>query len=257
MYNRKIIEWSHKTEDRIYKHPILTEDERGIKNKESVPRKKYAEMSVREQLESDRRRMRYYKNKVQYLTDIAIHNNLGMFVTLTFKDEVVDYEDAKQAWGLFAKRMRYAFGDNIKYIATHELQKRGVYHFHMLVNTDYVDHAVWSDIWKNGFVFIEKINATSSSVKRQQIRYIFKYLVKDILEKEGNGVRSNHRKIYCSRNLSKPVETRTLSDESVEDVIFANMEDIEETYTYDMKNHRGTKINEVDVIKIRKNGKDV
>ena len=54
-------------------------------------------MSVREQLESDRRRMRYYKNKVQYLTDIAIHNNLGMFVTLTFKDEVVDYEDAKQA----------------------------------------------------------------------------------------------------------------------------------------------------------------
>ena len=39
MYNRKIIEWSHKTEDRIYKHPILTEDERGIKNKESVPRK--------------------------------------------------------------------------------------------------------------------------------------------------------------------------------------------------------------------------
>lgn len=257
MYNHKVVEWNHKTENRVYKHPILTEDERGIKKKESVPRKRYLEMNAREQLESDRRRERYYKNKEQYLIDLAIHNELDMFVTLTFKDKVVDYEEAKQAWGLFVKRMRYAFGDNIKYIATHELQKRGAYHFHMLINVGYVPHAVWSHIWQNGFVFVRKINATSSRAKRRQVKYIFKYLVKDILENEGNGRRSKYRKIYCSRNLSKPVETRTLSDESVEDIVFANMEDVEETYTYDMKNHRGTKINEVDVIKIRKKGKGV
>lgn len=259
MYNRKKVEWNHKREEYIYKHPVLNDEDRGVKKSDKPPvhRKQYSEMNMKEQQESDKRRIRYYKSKVAYLTDLAIHNNLDSFVTLTFKDEVTEYEEAKQAWGLFVKRMRYVFGDDVKYIATYELQKRRVYHFHMLTNIGYVEHDILSQIWQNGFVFIEGVKMQSPEERRRQIGYIFKYIVKDILEGEENGQRCRHRKIYCSRNLSKPFEVRMLSDENTDDIIFDNMDNIAKTFRYDMRNFQGTKINEVDVVEIKKKGNGV
>lgn len=254
MYNRKEVKWKHKDTISIYNQPVRTNEEKGIikRSDEPVSRRKYSEMNEKEQKESDKRRVKYYTKKVHYLADLAIHNNLNVFVTLTFAECVTDYERAKKEWELFLKRMRYAVGDDIKYIATYELQKRGAYHFHLLTNKVDVSATTWASIWKHGFVRVEKIAKNSLRDENTQINYTFKYVVKDVVEKEGKGKRSKQRKVYCSRNLDKPAEIRTLSDESVEDTIFAYMENIAKTYKYDMCNYQGTKINEVDVIEIKK-----
>lgn len=256
MYNQKAVEWNHKTEVSVYKHPILTEIERDgtkemNKSKENTSRKKYAEMNERERGNSDRRREGYYRKKVYYLTDMAIHNNLDSFVTLTFREDVREYEEAKHCWELFLKRLKYETKDNVKYIATYEKQEqRGVYHFHMLADIGFYPVERLMKIWAHGYVFIERVNRNCLEEQRRQISYIFKYIVKDIMEeKEG---RNRRRKIYCSRNLVKPEVSKTLSDETVEEIIFANMEHIMESSTYDVKNHMGVKINEVDNVKIKK-----
>lgn len=57
--------------------------------------------------------------------------------------------------------------------------------------------------------------------------------------------------------MSKPFEVRMLSDENTDDIIFDNMDNIAKTFRYDMRNFQGTKINEVDVVEIKKKGNGV
>ena len=82
--------------------------------------------------------------------------------------------------------------------------------------------------------------------------YSFKYITKDILDESRKGIRNTERKIYCSRNLVRPTVEKELSGDIAEDIIFANMEYVIDSGSYDMRNYFGEKINEVDYIKIRK-----
>lgn len=70
------------------------------------------------------------------------------------------------------------------------------------------------------------------------------------MDEEKTGKRNSARKIYCSRNLKKPTIKKEFSTESFEEIVFANMEHIIETGSYEMRNHQNLKINDVDFVKI-------
>ena len=255
MYTQKITRWKHRTDVMIYHYPIFTKEDQKENEpevEEKCHRRKYEEMSEAEKLESDRRRKGYYQKKVQYLQDMCQHNDLDTFITLTFKEEIKEYTDAKRYWSLGLKRLKYELKKPIKYVAVHELQKKrgNVFHFHMMTDIGFFSYERLREIWKYGGVYIEKIDLKRDD-GRKQIGYIFKYIMKDVLDEEIVKRRSSRRKIYSSRNLAKPKISLQLSDESAEDVIFENMENVIETDTYDMKNFQGIKINEVDLVKIK------
>lgn len=120
----------------------------------------------------------------------------------------------------------------------------------MLTDIGFFSYEELRDIWGYGGVYIEHINAETEEGKKK-IRYIFKYIVKDISDEEETKERNRARKIYSSRNLEKPDILLQLSDESVDDIIFEDMENVVETALYDMKNYNGIKINEVDLVRIK------
>lgn len=251
-YNEKRTYWSHKEEVHLYRLPIDTAPySLAAKKQKSKTRTRYEDMDLRDQIASDKRRSSYYKKRCHYLTDLAIHNKLYTFITLTFKEPITDYKQAQHEWDLFLKRLKYHLKKPIKYVACHEFQKkRGeVYHFHALTDIGYMDVKELEKIWGQGFVFIRQIDSLrESSIK--QVIYLFKYISKDIMDEEKTGKRNSARKIYCSRNLKKPNIKKEFSTESFEEIVFANMEHIIETGSYEMRNHQNLKINDVDFVKI-------
>lgn len=255
-YNQKIIYWKHKCQIHLYKSPIKVETEKSVSPVKAFPKKrtKYEDMDLRDKIASNIRRQNYYKKQVYYLTDLAIQNNLDTFITLTFSQNIKGYDKAQHEWDLFLKRLKYSIDKDLKYIAVHELQKknRNVYHFHALLNLGFFPVEKLEKIWKNGFVYIERINTANPETKLKQIMYNLKYITKDIYTESMTGVRNTARKVYRSRNLEKPVVQKEFTTELSEDIIFKNMEDVIETTSYPIYNYKGNKINEVDSIKIRK-----
>jgi len=253
-YNKKIVTWSHKSEIQLYKFPIIISkaNNNASSKREIIPRKKYSEMNEQEKKKSDERREQYFQKRTAYLADICVHNKLNTFITLTFKENITDYGTAKHQWELFLKRLKYhirnEFEKEIKYVAVHELQRRrgDVFHFHFLCDIGFYPVERLQKLWGKGYVYINKININAPA----QIRYLFKYISKDILVEQNNQKRNSARKIYTSRNLDKPTITTSYTTETIEDLSFEYMESISNAYSYDVINHVGEKINEVDVLQI-------
>lgn len=261
-YNKKVTYWKHKQEIQLYNSPIeFGRIVNGAEQEEPLSgfqtgkaRTNYNKMDLRDRIASDKRRKSYYEKRIHYLADMAIHNELATFITLTFADTVTDYGTAQHEWDLFLKRIKYKVGLGFKYIAVHELQKKrgGVFHFHFLCNLGYYPVKELETIWKKGFVYIEQIKGDNQADRIRQVMYSFKYITKDIMDESKKRVRNTERKIYCSRNLDRPKVEKELSGDTAENIIFANMEHVIDSGSYDMKNYLGEKINEVDYIKIRR-----
>lgn len=245
-YNTKLVHWAHKREIKVYKHLVHSPQNSNT----SKPRTKYSDMDSEHKQASDNRRKKYYLQKEKYLIDLAIQNDLDVFITFTFAEDVTDYAKAQHEWDLFLKRMKYALKTDLKYIATYELQKkRRVYHFHALFNLGFLPKQELDALWRNGYTCIRKI---PSQDRENATRYLLKYIMKDIEVECTEGIRTSKRKIYISRTLSKPTVQKILSSKTADDYIFENMEDVSETASYPIHNHLGAKINEVDSITIKK-----
>ncbi|MDY5790508.1 MAG: hypothetical protein SPL91_03230, partial [Oliverpabstia intestinalis] len=171
-YNTKLVHWAHKNEIKVYKHLVHSPQNSSA----SKPRTKYSDMDPVQQQKSDERRRKYYSKQLNYYVDLAIQNNLDVFITLTFAEDVTDYAKAQHEWELFLKRMKYALKTDLKYIATHELQKkRGVYHFHALFNLGFLPKQELDALWGNGYTRIEEI---PSRDQETETHYLLKYIMK-------------------------------------------------------------------------------
>ena len=135
------------------------------------------------------------------------------FITLTFKENIIDIENANRKFRYFIDTVRRKF-DNFKYICVPEFQKRGAVHYHLLTNIPYDSNLFFSDekkiwsvkhksytifktlpFWKHGFSSIysmENINV---------VGYLTKYMTKDI----DNRLFGRQRYLF-SRNLIIPRE---------------------------------------------------
>lgn len=96
-------------------------------------------------------------------------------VTLTFADEVYEYEDARREFREFLRRVRRYLGRPFRYIAVPELQKRGVWHWHVVVVDD-IHQNIWAKLWGRGYVWVERF---IGGIKRLS-NYLTKYLTKEL-----------------------------------------------------------------------------
>lgn len=121
------------------------------------------------------------------------------FLTLTFKDEYKDLEKANLEITKFMKRLSYqAYGTNknvIKYISVPELQKRGVWHYHIILfNCKYMNYRDYKDRWgndKQGLLTIWGLGGVYINALKKRLdgttiaKYVTKYISKGITIVEG------------------------------------------------------------------------
>lgn len=192
-----------------------------FKRGEVGKRRDFDELSTLEQVQSIRRKERYYRDKIFYIRRLVDCNydDKSSFLTITFKENITDVKLAHNEFEKFMKRLkRYLKRTKIKYIATWERQKRGAVHYHIILfDVPFMDVNKLEEIWGNGFV---KINQIAKSVKQWEIGvYLTKYFVKDIDKKE------RYSNAYSkSRGLIEPVEYKQKLDLDVVNDILLNNE---------------------------------
>ena len=170
------------------------------------------------------------------LLDYEGKKQMVKFLTLTFKENVQDLENANAEVTKFIKRLSYhAYKINknvIKFLTVQELQTRGAWHYHIvLFNVIYIPWADLIKIW--GLVGVY-INALKKGLDGTTVaKYIVKYISKGIIvgkngnqtnvndngENEGDKRLSdydnykkhnmeNKKRYQCSRGLKRPIERK-------------------------------------------------
>lgn len=207
-YNYKIVKSGELVE--VWKHSVPISGKSGLN--EGTEKRSFDDLNAQEQLESIKRKQKYYNKKrweIKRLVDENLDNNTKFF-TLTFKENIQDIDIANREFKKFIQRLnrfvRVKMKWDYKYLATWEKQKRGAIHYHIILfNFPFVNAKKLEEIWGHGFI---KINDISKVDKAQNVgRYVSKYFGKDLDVKE-------HKKkaYFSSRNLSKPVEINKFSE---------------------------------------------
>lgn len=154
----------------------------------------------------------------------TINSNIGQwgiekpkFMTLTFKENMLDHEIANKEFTEFVRRLSYRTfkkQSGLKYTCVVERQARGAIHYHALFyNLPYIKQEEIVKIWENGkeqrgvrINAIEDIDNVGA--------YVVKYIEKDIYAmkngseiKSGKSAKEKNKKLFFqSRGLIKPSE---------------------------------------------------
>ena len=128
-----------------------------------------------------------------------------LFVTLTYKNNMLDIGEGKKDFKNFVKRWNYRRKkeglDALKYVYVVEFQKRGAVHFHCIFfGTGYIANKELNALWGKGFVKVNKIDKVDNVGS-----YVVKYMEKDLIDD-----RLNSRDLYgrSKGNLKDPVITK-------------------------------------------------
>jgi len=125
------------------------------------------------------------------------------FLTLTYKTSQHNETQAKLDFKNFVKRLRYYQKKYFRYIAVleqhdskeTETKRRYSYHIHAVVfDMTYLSANIYADIWKNGFIRINRIKGDDL----RMTNYISKYLTKADTHKR------YQRRFLSSKNCLKP-----------------------------------------------------
>ena len=143
---------------------------------------------------------------------------LNKFLTLTFAKNVTNIKYSRYEFDKFLKRLKTRF-KNFQYICVIEFQERGAIHFHLLCNLPYVDIDELAEIWKHGYVKINRIDNVDNVGA-----YITKYMTKDGIDSRLIG-----KKCYTmSKGLKQPKE---YTEEQDIERILNNLENVKRCHT--------------------------
>jgi hypothetical protein len=189
VYFKKLISYSGKIEVIEYPYVRIT-----FKGGKRVTRKR--EKGIRRDDSTARTRNNIYR---------LVEGNIGqhgdfepVFLTLTFKENVVDLKYANLCFKKFIMRFNYFLGKKLAYVFIPEFQKRGAVHYHgVIFNLPFTDKSIIQDIWSHGFTRIE----TPKNI-RNISAYISKYLSKQTMDNRFFG----QRILMTSRDLKRPLE---------------------------------------------------
>lgn len=142
-------------------------------------------------------------------------------LTLTYKENVQDYNKAYRDFYNFVKMVKYRFGISLKYIRVLELQQRGAIHFHVVVFSPEFVTIPYNEIykvWGHGAVHIRRIDVLDDVTADRIGSYLGKYLTKS---KEI----APNKKIYTtSRNLKRLKKERiVVEDEKQSELIIEQL----------------------------------
>lgn len=130
-------------------------------------------------------------------------------LTLTFKENVTNIEEAWKTFNYFARLMNKKFPKSFLYIAVPEYQKRGAVHFHLAIQGFYHHKAVRS-IWRKAAGKrggnIDFSSAKNKKFKHLGPRDIASYLAKYITKNDI--VAMNKKRYSVSRGIIHPQPMR-------------------------------------------------
>jgi len=126
-----------------------------------------------------------------------------LLITLTYAENQADISISRKDFNAFARNLRFAFGQKVRYITVAEYQRRGAVHFHTLVwglpnGMAAIERStrLVATLWQHGFVDVIE---TDGSPKLAN--YLAKYFGKQLIDPRFFG-----RKAYiASRNVERPV----------------------------------------------------
>jgi len=180
---------------------------------------------LRENKEKDLHNLATTKRKLKELLRLNINQNSCM-LTLTYKENMQDYNQAHKDLVKFIKRLNYkVYGtkkNNIKYLAVKELQKRGAIHYHMVIFSKEVTDLKTKDIkkiWTLGKQVIKKDIEFDIDAPDRISNYLAKYLVN---MKKGQLIESGKKLYDCSKNLIRVQERELDLDSKGMDLIIEN-----------------------------------
>lgn len=207
-YNTKVI-ISSITEIYEYGEPIAY----GFKKPENEKQCRYKRTSFQDatvdekQIRIERMKKHYLNERwtIARLIDVNFDNHTS-FMTLTFRENIQDISVTNYEFKKFIKRLNYFMNKKkkaqLKYLAVWELQKRGAIHYHvMLFNVPKIPHKDLVNIWGNGAVNIQKVDADS---KDNRGRYLSKYFAKNLDNLASLIKFLNKKRFFRSKNLKEP-----------------------------------------------------
>lgn len=109
-------------------------------------------------------------------------NPFSSFVTLTYRENVQDYDKAYEDFKKFVMRLKTALKEPVQYLQVKELQKRGAIHFHMVIfNAKFreLPYKRVYEIWRHGAVHIKPIDDFDSTTPDRIGNYLGAYLTKN------------------------------------------------------------------------------
>lgn len=152
------------------------------------------------------------------------YGQYSKFITLTFADNVTDFEVANKEFNNFVDRLNYhVYGYKCRklvYLGVREPQERGAIHYHVIFfNLPYLKKEVLDNLWREGSNNISAINNSLEGVG-DVASYVTKYMSKSFygeIEKKGSKKKSfyfdfevwgNKKAYFTSRNIKRPSEHR-------------------------------------------------
>ena len=97
------------------------------------------------------------RNRIRRLVNSNFSED-SIFLTLTFKENVLDGSYARKSFANFLKRLIYKYPRFSSYLYVIEKQKRGSFHFHILFFRGVsLEYSILSDLWGLGFIKVESI----------------------------------------------------------------------------------------------------
>lgn len=193
--------------------------------------KDYTEQKEREKTGEhiERKELENEKRAKQIVYDLARSNDWDYFITMTFKDSVVnrfDYDDCCEA---VMKYTKYLCKKGCKWLIVPEQHKNGAWHFHGLIAgpvkavraanahtgqplIDKAGREVYNLIdYKAGFTTAVKLDGSPKVAT-----YLTKYYTKDMSIPKGK------KRYWASRNLARPSVTYDVLDSVTFEDIFDN-----------------------------------
>lgn len=179
-----------------------------------------------------------YSNAGRYLDPNGNRIPLKM-LTLTFKS--VEYADLPLANKRFTKMMRSMdtefrddlLGKKLMYVATHELQKRGVIHYHVLLfNFPYIQKMVYSrlrKLWISDSPQIHLSVYDTDEARSIAVSYLSKYIVKQVNDERYFG----KKRYMTSKGLLRPFKTQDSAKIGVLETAFGDR--LIQTYDFDFE----------------------
>jgi hypothetical protein len=146
------------------------------------------------------------RSKWQFMRTVNCTFSEGSkFITFTFADgvlkDVTDVREANSYWHKFIHRMQRKYG-HFEWAVVVEFQDkngRGAVHYHMIANLPYIPKEQLDELWRGGFVWIEKIDHVDNVGA-----YVVKYMAVDMDDVRLCGLKAWR----TSRNVKKPLVLR-------------------------------------------------
>ncbi len=173
-YNTKIKKCGNIIRVHKYEKPIL----RGYKTRRSSS--KSVNSNITDEEREQRRIKKLFKSRSDFI-DIINHNftTRDILITLTYDGEE-DPEIIKYNFNNFIKKIKYRFGKEIKYCYVKYKQERGVYHYHIVTDINFIEKETIKKIWSYGRSQISKIKNVNAIAT-----YMANHINKDTVGKKG------------------------------------------------------------------------